>query len=126
MKFLIILHFNIRRNDFEKMASKHSRSRSTTHVPLHHEDETNTTEVTDLMPASNNNKHTRQSKSKEGTRKVHKVRKVKSEMKYIDPPQKDANKKKESKSDHEFANEFDVSLQFQREIYSILSLYIYK
>uniref|UniRef100_A0A1B0B4Y5 Protein Cep78 homolog n=1 Tax=Glossina palpalis gambiensis TaxID=67801 RepID=A0A1B0B4Y5_9MUSC len=45
------------------------------------------------------------------TRKALKVRKVKSEMKYAEPPTvKESAKKKESKSDHELANETDFQL----------------
>lgn len=42
-----------------------------------------------------------------------KVRKVMSEVKYLDPPDKDTilNKKKESKSDNEITHEADVSLK---------------
>ncbi|XP_054726432.1 protein Cep78 homolog [Anastrepha obliqua] len=47
---------------------------------------------------------------KEMSRKLLKVRKVKSEMKYVEPAPKDSSKKKESKSDHEFANETDFQL----------------
>ncbi|XP_018797149.1 PREDICTED: protein Cep78 homolog [Bactrocera latifrons] len=47
---------------------------------------------------------------KEMPRKPLKVRKVKSEMKYVEPTPKDSSKKKESKSDHEFANETDFQL----------------
>lgn len=61
---------------------------------------------------------------KEMPRKLLKVRKVKSEMKYVEPTPKDSSKKKESKSDHEFANETDVSRQFQKEIYDILATYL--
>lgn len=45
-------------------------------------------------------------------RKNHKVRKVRSEVKYVDPPAKNSIriKNKETKSDHESLNETDVSL----------------
>lgn len=59
-------------------------------------------------------------------RKTLKVRKVKSEVKYIEPPVKDANKNKESKSDHEFSNESDVSYNltgFSKVIYDIICSY---
>lgn len=42
-------------------------------------------------------------------RQVLHVRKVRSEMKYVETYSKDNSKKRESKSDHEFANERDVS-----------------
>lgn len=42
-------------------------------------------------------------------RKPLKVRKVRSEMKYVEANLKDQAKNRESKSDHEFANERDVS-----------------
>lgn len=42
-------------------------------------------------------------------RQVLHVRKVRSEMKYVESYSKDNSKKRESKSDHEFANERDVS-----------------
>lgn len=59
-------------------------------------------------------------------RKVLKVRKVKSEMKYVEPMSNSmSSKKKESKSDHEFANETDVSLTpFQSQLYEIFSSYL--
>lgn len=60
------------------------------------------------------------------SRKSHKVRKVKSEMKYVESPPKDSAKRKISKSDHEFSNESDVSLnalQFRKKIYEILCSY---
>ncbi|KAH8360155.1 hypothetical protein KR093_011088, partial [Drosophila rubida] len=48
------------------------------------------------------------------------VRKVRSEMKYVETYAKDNNKKRESKSDHEFANERDFKLnpnvQFEMDI----------
>ncbi|CAD6993221.1 protein Cep78 homolog [Ceratitis capitata] len=50
------------------------------------------------------------STGKDMHRKLLKVRKVKSEMKYVEPTPKDPTKKKESKSDHEFANETDFKL----------------
>ncbi|XP_030375878.1 protein Cep78 homolog [Scaptodrosophila lebanonensis] len=43
-------------------------------------------------------------------RKVLKVRKVRSEMKYVEPNGQNNSKKHESKSDHEFANERDFKL----------------
>lgn len=60
------------------------------------------------------------------TRKALKVRKVKSEMKYVEPPTiKESAKKKESKSDHELANETDVSaLPFPMQVYEILKSYL--
>lgn len=59
-------------------------------------------------------------------RKALKVRKVKSEVKYNEPPPKDSSQRKISKSDHEFANESDVSdvsMHFRKEIYDILWSY---
>lgn len=65
---------------------------------------------------------------KEVPRKLLKVRKVKSEIKYVEPAPKGSSKKKESKkeskSDHEFANESDVSSQFRKQIYEILATYM--
>lgn len=45
-------------------------------------------------------------------RQVMQVRRVRSEMKYLESTTKD--KKRESKSDHEFANERDVSRERER------------
>lgn len=58
----------------------------------------------------------KQSQQQQMPRQVMQVRKVRSEIKYLENYTKD--KKRESKSDHEFANERDVSRQL--EIFRVL------
>lgn len=65
----------------------------------------------------------RQDQQQQVTRQTMQVRKVRSEIKYLENYTKD--KKRESKSDHEFANERDVSKEFEiSRLYNVHSISI--
>ncbi|XP_017476158.1 PREDICTED: protein Cep78 homolog [Rhagoletis zephyria] len=137
------------RNDFQKFASSvcrnnsprnnNSRSKQINSLPLQHSQmsmrecaRTSVSTASGISSGLNNVTRERETNAKmhqampsptltvkEVPRKPLKVRKVKSEMKYVEPSPKDSSKKKESKSDHEFANETDFQLttvQFETNI----------
>lgn len=65
----------------------------------------------------------RQDQQQQVSRQTMQVRKVRSEIKYLENYTKD--KKRESKSDHEFANERDVSNEFEvSRLYNVHSISI--
>ena len=125
IKNLLLPYF--RRNDFQKLAcgvaSNESTPRLNMGLPKQFNNKNDENYVND--PSAPLNTPTTMSQSDQ--RKTLKVRKVKSEVKYNEPPVKEANKKnKESKSDHEFSNENDVSCNltgFSKVIYDIICSY---
>ncbi|KAM7359965.1 protein Cep78 homolog isoform 2-T4 [Cochliomyia hominivorax] len=105
------------RNDFQKLAAAVASNESTPRNNLALEKQSNHKELNPNAPLNSPTSMMTQSDQ----RKNVKVRKVKSEIKYTDSPAKNRsrNKDKESKSDHEFANEADFQLkaiQFETNI----------
>lgn len=120
-----------RRNDFQKLASGLINNDTTPHNNLtlakqsNRKTSTKTNTSVQINSPSDMNPPSMMTQSEQ--RKTLKVRKVKSEVKYVECPAKDSvyHKNKESKSDHEFANETDVSSNsiLSKIIYDVLRTY---
>ncbi|XP_011290207.2 protein Cep78 homolog [Musca domestica] len=105
------------RNDFQKLANSvaGSNDEATPRQSAHRlqqstEIEQEEDETISIPFNGISSKTSEQTLTPKESRKSHKVRKVKSEMKYVESPPKDSAKRKISKSDHEFSNESDGNI----------------
>lgn len=99
---------NTPRNNIERSRQTFEQSQEST------DEAENNLSLNTIVPNNTPDSSSDQTLTQIDQRRALKVRKVKSELKYIDPPVKDAEKRTISKSDHEFSNENDVSIFLHR------------